>query len=401
MAFERPHQSSATRIPTHAEISARVADRIQIAALDARILALETSIRILREERGLLQERVVGYTYPVLTLPTEIVSHIFVHFLPGYPICPPISGPLSPKTLGQICHRWREIALSTPELWSAISLFLTSARHLQKPGPLRILEGWLERSCSCPLSIDLGALLPCYGGNIQAQALEPFVDVLFSHSSRWQYVKIKLPLSPARMSTVHAPLLRSLNLSEWSSSRDLDWKSSSMEAPQLRQVTLDLYHTAFLPLFPCAQLTSLCTSSISPRQFVEILQHSVNLVDCKSTILLPSAGADGEEINPRHLTLCYLELLDLRIWSGKGHPPKGWLDKIALPALRKLQIPENLLYPDPVAVLVALVSRSRSLEKLRIPGGDWQAEAYLAALPPDPDPPPLVEFTYLDNFFDR
>ncbi|KAJ7231501.1 hypothetical protein C8J57DRAFT_967491, partial [Mycena rebaudengoi] len=61
-------------------------------------------------------------TYPVLTLPTDITSEIFTHFLPTYPLCSLINGLLSPMLLGQICHQWRDIALGTPRLWSAIEI---------------------------------------------------------------------------------------------------------------------------------------------------------------------------------------------------------------------------------------------------------------------------------------
>ncbi|KAJ7086305.1 hypothetical protein C8R43DRAFT_311955 [Mycena crocata] len=60
--------------------------------------------------------------YPVLTLPNEITSQIFIYFLAAYPRCPPFQGLLSPIILTHICHQWREIALSTPALWRAITL---------------------------------------------------------------------------------------------------------------------------------------------------------------------------------------------------------------------------------------------------------------------------------------
>ncbi|KAJ6504124.1 hypothetical protein C8R47DRAFT_177927 [Mycena vitilis] len=54
------------------------------------------------------------------TLPNEITSEIFLHFLPVYPRCPPLTGNLSPTCLTHICRRWREIALTTPALWRAM-----------------------------------------------------------------------------------------------------------------------------------------------------------------------------------------------------------------------------------------------------------------------------------------
>ncbi|KAJ7742565.1 hypothetical protein B0H16DRAFT_1247778, partial [Mycena metata] len=77
-----------------------------------------------RPNRGTLRDRLNAYTYPVLTLPPEVMSEIFVHFLPVYPKRAPQKGLLSPSTLGQICCLWREIAFSTPQLWRTVKIFL-------------------------------------------------------------------------------------------------------------------------------------------------------------------------------------------------------------------------------------------------------------------------------------
>ncbi|KAJ6479467.1 hypothetical protein C8R47DRAFT_1019155, partial [Mycena vitilis] len=57
---------------------------------------------------------------PVLTLPTETISEIFIQFFPSYPSRPPLTGNLSPRLLTQICRSWRQIALTTPSIWRAI-----------------------------------------------------------------------------------------------------------------------------------------------------------------------------------------------------------------------------------------------------------------------------------------
>ncbi|KAF8187226.1 hypothetical protein K438DRAFT_1545995, partial [Mycena galopus ATCC 62051] len=54
--------------------------------------------------------------YPVLTLPNEVVSLIFVHCLPDHDRVRP-SPRRAPLLVAQICTLWREIALSTGQLW--------------------------------------------------------------------------------------------------------------------------------------------------------------------------------------------------------------------------------------------------------------------------------------------
>jgi hypothetical protein len=50
-------------------------EEARLAATEAEILKLHNSILELRQPLD-------SYTYPVLTLPNEIVSEIFMHFLP-------------------------------------------------------------------------------------------------------------------------------------------------------------------------------------------------------------------------------------------------------------------------------------------------------------------------------
>ncbi|KAJ6524261.1 hypothetical protein DFH09DRAFT_937351 [Mycena vulgaris] len=139
-----------TSISSHAEARAR------ISACDAQILDLELAIRVLQHERDTLQDQLDSYVYPVLERPlNEIVSEIFTHFLPPYPTKPPLWGLLSPFTLGQICHTWREIAVATPSLWHAIRLDLKYKMIDDMATPLHLVETWLDRSRVSPLSVTL------------------------------------------------------------------------------------------------------------------------------------------------------------------------------------------------------------------------------------------------------
>ena len=54
-------------------------------------------------------------------------------------------------TLGQICREWRDIVWSTPEIWSHVFLCLSLTRY---DAQVKLLEGWLNRSGVCPLSLS-------------------------------------------------------------------------------------------------------------------------------------------------------------------------------------------------------------------------------------------------------
>ncbi|KAJ7113036.1 hypothetical protein C8R44DRAFT_596190, partial [Mycena epipterygia] len=78
---------------------------------------LITLINSLTIERQHLQAELDRIVYPVLTLPSEITSDIFIQSIPRD------SNPsrhTAPLLLTQICRQWRAIALATPSLWQSI-----------------------------------------------------------------------------------------------------------------------------------------------------------------------------------------------------------------------------------------------------------------------------------------
>ncbi|KAJ6610399.1 hypothetical protein B0H10DRAFT_1754619, partial [Mycena sp. CBHHK59/15] len=70
----------------------------------------------LEESRNAIQTQLDSIlTYPILNLPVELVSEIFIHCLPTGNVRPKRSQ--APLVLLSICRAWRQIALSTPSLW--------------------------------------------------------------------------------------------------------------------------------------------------------------------------------------------------------------------------------------------------------------------------------------------
>ncbi|KAJ7756694.1 hypothetical protein B0H16DRAFT_1721757 [Mycena metata] len=98
-------------------------------------------------ERG-VKATLAAVKYPVLTLPNEITSRIFVGCLPndGHVLPSPSAAPL---LLAQICQHWREVALSTCQLWSSLH------QHGFADGSVLLLETWSTRAKGQPLLLTL------------------------------------------------------------------------------------------------------------------------------------------------------------------------------------------------------------------------------------------------------
>ncbi|KAF8150392.1 hypothetical protein K438DRAFT_1865749 [Mycena galopus ATCC 62051] len=315
--------------------SALAADRARLEDIDTQISVLERSISALREQRAHVQERLDAYRYPVMALPTEITSEIFIKFLPVLPAYPPLIGSNSPTLLTQICRGWREIALAIPRLWRAIS-FADDWDDALFEEELRICQIWLTRSRSYPLAIrDLSAQDP-------ARVLETIIP----HRARWEYLDVYL--SPSHLPAIQdpMPLLRHLNLSVHDELDD----AIPIQAPLLRWVTLRA-STPSKFAFPLGQLTSLVLSYTSRSDYVAILQRTCNLVHCELSV----------DINfdppPEHsIKLLRLESLNFEA-RNRGLNPKQYLDDFTVPALRSLRIPESFLGPKTIDHLSAFISK--------------------------------------------
>ncbi|KAK6996945.1 F-box domain-containing protein [Favolaschia claudopus] len=311
------------------------ADRIQFAELDAQILHLEHQLAELRSKQAAVKARLDASKYPVLTIPSEIISEIFLHFLPPYPQCPPLTGVDSPTTLTHICSMWREIALSTPQLWRAITVPDIDS------GRLHIAEAWLSRAGCHPLSLLLHDRI---GDDVERQILRA---ALISQRARIENLIIICSESQADLSILDGsmPLLRQLELDMWSRGVSVTQEM----APLLRSAVLS--DTAcILAQLPWKQLTSLTLQWGIGMEFITILQQTPNLVDCE--LLVTSGGGPP-------LPEVRLPLLDsLYLGTEPDMTEERMICSLITPALRTFRVCEYSLGEDPVESLSSFISRS-------------------------------------------
>nr|GAT54208.1 predicted protein [Mycena chlorophos] len=100
------------------------------------------------------QKQLPAVPYPVLSLPPEIISEIFIHTqnlspkegsdfpFYGSPNHPPLQ-------LMLVCRTWHNIAVSTPALWSSFAVSFVGKHHL---GP--VFAAHLERTRNVLLDVE-------------------------------------------------------------------------------------------------------------------------------------------------------------------------------------------------------------------------------------------------------
>ncbi|KAF7336890.1 F-box domain-containing protein [Mycena venus] len=313
-----------------------------------RIAEIDEEIARLQAERQALADCL---TFPVVTLPVEIVSQIFMYCLPDDPLAP---GAFDPAVvLGQVCRLWRDIALSLPDLWSSWSLAVDGNIPFG-----RVVMGinlWMSRSQNRPLSIrlhhrdgagnDVSYADECWWELVSDFEREVMPSIV-PHHRRWKKLELNDPLTHLRdlakvIPTDGLPHLTHLLLG----SVQLDWGANNpdedepvtlfADAPQLQNLHLVLEEDGGLERFdhvelPYGQLTSFTGTSFGSCESLTLLDKAPSLVDCVFYI-----GSTEHMGIPISSDLPHLQSLKL-FTTGPKVDLAIVLENLTLPALETL-----------------------------------------------------------------
>ncbi|KAG1744979.1 uncharacterized protein EDB91DRAFT_1335451 [Suillus paluster] len=284
-------------------------------------------------------------------LPVELLQQIFllvVNDVPDYPgifsfgdntISANVTSP--PLLLTQVCCCWRAIAHSTRGLWSRILVTLPGRERPLKPFLPFLLESWLARSGSHPLSLSIVSKQLFYPRHHRAgcrplfsypsEADSQLLGILLSEKGRWETLVVVSP-----------------DICDW---------SDNIDAPQLR--TLECFRREFkrfdAPNLHRLQIFNQCEFSVTTPT-CETLQHlrlhhtSVNTIRFTSVIFphLETLAVDdfsvgsGDRIDSVTQSCLKSMTLPLRLRvTSDPYYRQGFiniLDGFHLPMLQKLTV---------------------------------------------------------------
>ncbi|KAF8871215.1 hypothetical protein BD779DRAFT_1680567 [Infundibulicybe gibba] len=280
-------------------------------------------------------------------IPPEILGKIFLHCLP-----PGKWGSFSasdaPWVLTKVCYSWREVALSTPLLWSRLPplepsgiapwgrFWDRSGRSHWGSGYLRLLELHLKHSTAIALSLAF-ELSP----NLDDA---PFLPLITPHMSRAQHLKIAYHdgLLGKRINTTHKhfPLLESLELT-------CVYTNYAFQTPQGQLMTAPLEGVEF----PWARLTQLTIQVSSSTQALALFRDCSSLEMCHLRPVLHSRHETSPAL-PELMT-AHRRLRTLIIEDGSFS--KDLLGRLVAPALSVFEFIQNNMF---------LKSRSRAILQL-------------------------------------
>ncbi|KAJ7644493.1 hypothetical protein FB45DRAFT_824676, partial [Roridomyces roridus] len=233
--------------------------RSRVQEIDQKILFHEEQIALLRSERKSVARDLDAIVYPVLTLPNEITSEIFVHYVESHPN-------RSPLHLTWVCRSWRAVAISTCRLWTqCIDLYAASA-----------LPIWLSRAGSLPLNLEFHLRLDLARDGWRIDSL---YETVSRFSSQFESLTVS-SFRPIQLPPVPFPRLRKLFISDgiWGWEDEIaHYDGPYLNAPSLREVVLKGECVKMLQTaLPKTQLTKLSLEA-DLADCLAILAHTPNL----------------------------------------------------------------------------------------------------------------------------
>ena len=313
-----------------------------ISRLDVQINDLLLRHRALCDYRKML----VTLLSPVRRLPSELLGEVFCHCLPqNYKAEGAHKAVMLPS---HICKHWRDVALSTPILWTNIVLRVTDETFESRAA---LVTTWFSRSGDLPLSFTLEG---------QENVL-PILAFLLQYCNRWQHVSFSVPSDTLRCLEAakgHLQRLETLRMKGVYGGTFYSVEHIFELAPRLRKISSSgpFVWNGFSGLW--LQLTELDVGSTSTHPFgytvgdcLALMQPMRNLQ--KLRIKIGSGVVEGHSHSVFSHPLVSLCLLG-------ATPARGMLfDYITLSSLRDLSVGKiNSAWPQ--SQFISFLRRSSS-----------------------------------------
>jgi hypothetical protein len=311
-----------------------------IADIDQEIQSLEKKIDELREQKDRLVMSAKAHKTilsPLRRASTEVLQCIFAFCLPTKRN-PVMHHSEAPVLLGRVCHRWRQVAYETPELWNAIHIVVPEQREGSKRWRSLYTEmkRWLDRSGELPLRISVDAET-----NISERMDDSFINLtlflegLKPYSRRWQCLELETPAErPVSLCTLGSddvPLLEKFSIAHgkapgtWTPPQTaLPFPSFAFlrNAPRLQALTAMHFPATYgMPLVRYEQLTELhlhhplCDLTTVLPNILEMC-HNIKVCSIRHSLLASSASLPSNTI----VDMPSLESLELYLSSPPMAP---------------------------------------------------------------------------------
>lgn len=334
------------------------------------MFSVESMLEKLALRRAELRIRINAMS-PTAQLPAEILIEIF------WLVCQPSTNGrlITPLFFGSICKEWRDMAWSTPLLWNAVSLHVSSTMRRSQ---VDLLREWLMRANTLPLYIKL---IADSEDDSTLSSIRSIMNVLVVRSMYWYSFDCVLPLQCHDILEGHRfPMLASVSVHppKGTISTFSEPPNMFLSAPKLRDAELWGYHFPSM-LLPWGQLIRFKTQFLTITECLKVLRRSPMLKECH----LESVYSPEIIASPVSGTLYSdLETLDVVLIKGAA---LSLFHSITLPSLRDLRVSYGGVGGALLSAIQSLIIRSGcKLKRLCIENPSFRDDDLIACLETTP-----------------
>ena len=316
--------------------------RDELAELDA----LAERLRLKRYD---LKRKINRHHSPIIRhLPPDVMSTIFEFCLTDFTdrqlFLYRKEDFLIPLSLGAICSYWRDIAWSTPSLWSSMVVGIANQRDLHIS--TCIAQEWLARSGQLPLSIRISSR--SYNHNAISHIISALANVINQYSNRWSELDLYIPgfyYQCFHATHNHAPILKSIRFQCPFNSNTVN-SNFQLTCPRLERASLCLFPMDGTNI-QWDNLTHLNLQSMSVTNSFLILRKTPRLVFCKVLGCCPPYMEQSTGV---------LVLTSLRSLQVITRYAIGFLNNLTAPPLEEFSLPR--FFTSSMEVTTSFLRRS-------------------------------------------
>ncbi|KAF7294187.1 F-box domain-containing protein [Mycena chlorophos] len=305
-------ESTAAALRTHLDdISQRILEQKQLLA---QLQAYENQVR---------SELHRVASYPILDLPPEILSEVFINCLPD-PDNISANVHQAPLLLMAVCRTWARIALATPALWESLEI---SGYEWEDQDLLDVMDLWFRGPLTRRLSLT---------GEIEPSELPRFMETFVKHSAKMAFLSVDLAEATFPLFKKYPLIVPELLELQLSGTNHAEVPERFVViAPKLKEVQLDAIYPCDVAL-PWNQLTKLTLQSYSFLHLFDALRLAPNISHLEVTV-----SDIGNERIPTQATVTLPNIRHLRLVQvGSARPQIPILHFLALPNLEYLETNE-------------------------------------------------------------
>ncbi|KAJ7759451.1 hypothetical protein DFH07DRAFT_772263 [Mycena maculata] len=373
-----------------------------VAELTEELVRVQSLLDELTSKRDHINEFIhahLALVGPVRRIPDDVVREIFVASLPSGENAT-LSGTKAPLLLCHISQGWRNLALSTPRLWTSLHIHAPPVSHpiagSHKCHQINdAVKTWLSRSGSLPLSISFVAVsaeLLYFPSDVsQEQVTETsesesstILETLIQFSHRWRHIGLEMSLdhyftplaalSPSDVPILHSAVIGSINGAEvWNNLSFLG--AITLDAVSLRHlgdVRARGIHWAGLSHLAVYVDRFQGDGPLSSSDALSILRQCPNLETC---VLSTREHGIPSQV---HSQPCHMTRLSRFSIHNGGH---NLFQNLILPNLRLLQYTADFGgQPGKKLPLSPIFSSSNGLENLRLDVYNLSGDALIEIL---------------------